>query len=70
MLLFASRGFKLRKWVANNLSKSVLSFVPSCDLITNIKEIDLCSQSLPDSKALGLVWVVESDRLRVCSSQN
>ena len=69
MLLFASRGFKLRKWVAHGLSKSVLSFVPSCDLITNLKEIDLCSQSLPDSKALGLVWVVESDRLRVCSSR-
>ena len=66
MLLFASRGFKLREWIANNLSKSILSFVPPCDLNTNLKEIDLCSQSLPDSKALGLVWEVESDRLRVC----
>ena len=55
MLLFASGGFKLRKWVANNLSKSVLSFVPSCDLNTNLKEIYLCSKSLPDFKALGLV---------------
>ena len=69
MSLFASHGFKLRKWVANNLSKSVLSFVPSCDLITNLKEIDLCSQPFPDSKALGLVWAVESDRLRLCSSR-
>ena len=69
MLLFASRGFKLRKWVASNLSKSVLSFVPSCDLITNLKKIDLCSQLLPDSKALELVWVVESNRLRVCSNR-
>ena len=50
MLLFASHGFKLCKWVPNNSSKSVLSFVPSCDLITNLKEIDLCSQSLSNSK--------------------
>ena len=58
----------VHKWVANNnLSKSVLSFVPSCDLNTNLKEIDLYSQLLPDSKALGLLWDVESDRLRVCS---
>ena len=68
MLLFASRGFKLHKWVANNnLSKSVLSFVPSCDSNTNLKKIDLCSQSVRDSKALELVWKVESDRLRVFS---
>ena len=66
-LLFASRGFKLRKWVTNNSSKSVLSFVPSCDLNTNLKEIDFYSQSLPDSKAFGLVWKVKSDRLRMCS---
>ena len=41
MLLFASHGFKLHKWVANNLSKSILSFVLSCDLNTNLKEMDL-----------------------------
>ena len=67
VLLFANRGFKLRKWVANNLSNSVFFFVPSCNLNANLKENDLCSQSLPDSKALRLVWVVESDKLRVCS---
>ena len=62
MSLFVNRGFKLCKRVANNLSKSVLSFVPSYNLITNLKEIDLCSQSLPNFKVLGLVWVVEKDR--------
>ena len=67
VLLFASRGFKLRKWIANNLFKSILSFVPPCDLNTNLKEIDFCSQSLPDFKALGFVWEVQSDRLKVCS---
>ena len=65
--LFQSRGFKLRKWVANSLSKSVLSGIPSCDLGPNIREIDLGSQLMPDSKALGLAWDVEHDSLRVSS---
>ena len=55
--------------MANNLSQYVLCFAPSCDLNTNLKEIDRCSQTLPDSKALVLVWEVESDRLRVCLSR-
>ena len=65
--LFQSRGFKLRKWVANSLSKSVLSGIPSCDLGPNIREIDLGSQLMPDSKTLGLAWDVEHDSLRVSS---
>ena len=47
MLLFASRGFKLCKWLANNLSKSVFFFVPFSDLNTNLKEIDLCLNHRP-----------------------
>ena len=39
--LFESRGFKLRKWVANGSSKTVLSGIPKCDLGSNIREIDL-----------------------------
>ena len=65
--LFRSRGFKLRKWVANSVSKSVLSGIPSCDLGPSIREIDLGSQLMPDSKVLGLAWNVEHDSLRVCS---
>ena len=67
MALFKTRGFKLRKWVANGVSKSVLLNVPSEDLGRNVREIDLTSQLMPDSKALGLVWDVEGDKLRVCS---
>ena len=65
--LFASRGFKLRKWAANGASKSILLNVPQKDLVINIREIDLTSQFMPDSKALGLVWDVENDTLRMCS---
>ena len=65
--LFESRGFKLRKWVANSVSKSVLLNLPPEDLGANDKEIDLTSHLMPDSKALGLVWDEEGDRLRVCS---
>ena len=65
--LFKSRGFQLRKWVANGLSKSVLMNIPQRDLGSNIREIDLSTQIMPDSKALGLIWDVEGDRLRVCS---
>ena len=64
--LFESRGFKLRKWVANGSSKTVLSAIPKCDLGSNIWEIDLSAEPMLDSKTLGLVWDVENDRLRVC----
>ena len=64
--LFESRGFKLRKWVANGSSKTVLSGILKCDLRLNIRETDLSAEPMPDSKTLGLVWDVENDRLRVC----
>ena len=64
--LFESRGFKLRKWVANGGSKTVLSGIPKCDLGSNIWEIDLSAEPMPDSKTLGMVRDVENDRLRVC----
>ena len=64
--LFESRGFKLRKWVANGGSKTVLFGILKCDLGSNIREIDLSAEHVPDSKTLGMVWDVENDRLRVC----
>ena len=67
LLLFKKRGFRLRKWVANGISKSILTNVPRCDLGCNVKEINLCSDVMPDSKALGLTWDVENDRLRMLS---
>ena len=54
--LFSSRGFKLRKWVANCHAKEILSCVPQCDLATGVTEVDLGSDPLPDSKTLGLTW--------------
>ena len=53
--LFESKGFKLRKWVANDSSKTVLSGIPKCDLSSNILEIDLSAEPMPDLKTLGLV---------------
>ena len=35
------------------------------DLASNFSEIDLESQTMPDSNALGLAWDVEVDMLRV-----
>ena len=63
--LFESRGFRLCKWLANHLAKPVLLSIPKCDLGSNIREIDLGSNSMPDSKALGLIWDVEKDCLKV-----
>ena len=62
---FDSRGFALRKWIANSHALSKLQNIPKNDLARNIIEVDLGSQPLPDSKALGLVWEPESDRLRI-----
>ena len=63
--LFASRGFKLRKWITNSDAASILHDVPKCDLARGVGEVDLGSQPLPDSKALGLLWDPENDRLRI-----
>ena len=38
------------------------------DLGSSIREIDLGSHPMPDCKALGIVWDVENDRLRICGS--
>ena len=63
--LFESRGFKLRKWIANSLAKDILMTVPHCDLALNVGEIDLALQPLPNSKALGLTWDTENDKLLI-----
>ena len=65
---FEGRGFKLRKWVANSLSKSILSNISQSDLGSSIREIDFGSNTTLDCKALGVVWDVENDCLRVCES--
>ena len=61
--LFESRGFKLRRWVANSLAKDILMTVPHCDLAPSVGEIDLAAESLPNSKALDSTWDTENDKL-------
>ena len=68
--LFESRGFRLRKWSANQLAKPVLLSIPKCDLGSDIQEIDLASNPMPDSKALGLMWDVEKDCLKFHCNKN
>ena len=58
------------KWVANSSAKSILSEIPKCDLATNISEIAIGSEPMPDSKALGVVWDVENDKLKVNLNKN
>ena len=62
---FGSRGFKLRKWVANCHSVQNLKNVPHCDLATSLTNVDIGSEPLPNSKTLGLVWDPQNDILRV-----
>ena len=64
-LIFQSRGFKLRKWVTNACASSILAEVPKCDLAANISEIAIGLEPMPDSKALGVIWDVENDKLKV-----
>ena len=65
-----AEAFRLRKWSANHLAKPVLLSIPKCDLGSNIREIDLGSNPMPDSKALGLIWDVEKDCLKVHCNKN
>ena len=62
---FKAEVLNCGKWVSNSDSKSVLTGIPKSDLWLNIREIDLGSQPMPDSKASGLVWDVENDKFRV-----
>ena len=62
--LFESRGFKLRKWIANFHAKIVLDNIPRSDLSSCVSNIDLGVQPLPDSSALGLAWDTRRDMLR------
>ena len=51
--------------MANCHAKEILSCVPQCDLATDVTEVDLGSDPLPDSKTLGLTWDPENDKFRV-----
>ena len=44
-----------------------LQQIPPCDRASSVGKIDIGSQPLPDSSALGLVWDPQSDTLRISS---
>ena len=52
-------GFKLTKWVST--SRAVLATIPDEDRAKKIKNMDLDREKLPNDRALGLYWDIESD---------
>ena len=68
--LFESRDFRLRKCSANHLAELVLLSIPKYDLGFNIQDIDLASNPIPDSKALGLIWDLEKSNLKIHCNKN
>ena len=68
--LFNSRGFKLRKWISNSCAKAILTEIPQCDLAPSISEVTIRAEPMPDSKALGVIWDVENDKLKVSFNKN
>ena len=68
--LFKSRGFKLRRWITNTCAKSILSEILQSDLASQMSEIAIGAEPMPDSKALGVIWDVKSDKLKVNLNKN
>ena len=52
-------GFNLTKWISND--RKVLAAFPAEDRVPTVKDLDLCSDSLPIEGALGIQWNVEED---------
>ena len=65
--LFNRLGFKLRKWISNSCAKAILTEIPQCDLAS---EVTIWAEPMPDSKALGVIWDVENDKLKVTFNKN
>ena len=63
-------GFKLRKWISNSCAKAMLTEIPLCDLASSISEVTFGAEPMPDSKALGVIWDVENDKLKVSFNKN
>ena len=59
-------GFRLTKWMSS--SKQVMATIPQRDRSTCVKNIDLASDKLPVDRALGVLWNLEDDSLRVAVS--
>ena len=63
--LFGSRGFKLRKWVANSHAREILWDIAKSDLAPSLGEVDIGCDPLPDSGTLGLTWDPQQDVFRI-----
>ena len=48
--------FNLTKWISND--RKVLAAFPAEDTAPTVKDLDLCSDSLPIGGALGIQWNV------------
>lgn len=55
----AKGGFELKKFVSNSIK--LLQSLPVEQRRKNVKELDLCRDSLPVEKALGINWNIEKD---------
>ena len=67
--LFRSRGFRLRKWVANFHAKEILWDIPKTDFAPSLGEVDIGCDPLPDSGTPGLTWDPQQDVFRInCKS--
>ena len=60
----------MRKWISNSCAKAILSEIPQCDLALSISEVTIGAEPMPDSKALGVIWDVEDDKLKVGFNKN
>ena len=57
--LCAQGGFRLRKWISSSID--VVQTIPESERADDIKQIDLECETLPNERALGVFWNVESD---------
>ena len=58
-------GLNCANGFTNSCASSILSHIPKCDLAISVNEIVIGSEPMPDSKALGVIWDVENDKLKV-----
>ena len=63
--LFRSRGFRLRKWVANSHAREILWDIPKSDLAQFHGEVDIGCDALLDSGTLGLTWEPQQDVFQI-----
>jgi hypothetical protein len=54
-------GFRLHKFAANE--REVIESIPTEYRATDVKELDLCHDTLPIERVLGIEWRIESDSI-------